>query len=101
MTNNEIISGVLAASVLLGGAGLCFPPQEAVLSSLSSGIVVESHFVNGTYEATGQQSQYLAEFVDLAFVEMAKHQISQNDPDMHYFHDLWDLYDSGDAILKL
>ncbi|MHB8199565.1 MAG: hypothetical protein ACYDD9_01965 [Acidithiobacillus sp.] len=99
MTNNDILSGVLAASVLLGGAGLCFPPQEAVLSSLSSGIVVESHFVTGTYAATGQQRQYLAEFVDLAFVEMAKHQISQDAPDMPYFHDLWDLYDQGHDIL--
>ncbi|WP_279116228.1 hypothetical protein [Acidithiobacillus thiooxidans] len=101
MTNNEVISGVLAASVLLGGAGLCFQPQQAVSPSFSSGTIVESHVANGTYETTGQERQYLAEFMDLAFVEMAKHQISQDNGDMPYFHDLWDLYDSGHAILKL
>lgn len=100
MEMNEIISGAFASMVLFNGGAVFFQAQEAVSSSFSSGAVVENY--NGTSVSQSRQRENnvanIAEFVDLAFNQMARNQIDQDDPNMPYFHDLWDIYDQGDGI---
>lgn len=99
MEMNEIISGALASMVLFNGGAVFFQAQEAVSSSFSSGAVVENY--SGTSVSQSRQRENMAniaEFVDLAFIQIARHQIAQDDPNMPYFHDLWDIYDQGDGI---
>ncbi len=87
-------------STYVDGSELCFHPQGMLSPSFSSITIVEEKQVSETLCPTDQKLEYHDEFVRLAFVEIARKQIRQDDPDMAYFHNLWDTYDNGNGILN-